>query len=290
MAENKIENLISISQEVGIDPAYAQGGGGNTSIKLDDKRMAIKASGGPLKNMSLHNGYSVVDYVGIRDYLKAPDEEEHVFTASINALVVETENRPSIETGFHALLGACVIHTHSVYANILTCSQEGQAMVEQLFPGAIWLNYATPGRELTLSIKKALDISKNNPNMIFLQNHGLITIGASTQEAMSLHEKINTTIREYFHLEPAHYAPNILDMDFVKGHILFPDQVVYTLSGSTILETRAAKETLWAYGFILDAMKKLNLTPQCIPQDKGEVLLSMESERFRQRALKDDLY
>lgn len=285
MLNNSIKALIHISHKIGKDPAYVQGGGGNTSVKLDNKLMAIKSSGSTFKDMSLENGYSIVDYIAIRDYLIAPDPEEHVFTKRIKSFVFEKNSRPSIETGFHAQLGTFVIHTHSIYANLLTCSKEGKDIVKALFPNSLWIDYATPGCELSLAIKNNLTICRQKASVLFLQNHGIIVVEQSTKAVINLHEKINKTIRDYFNLKLAVYEEKAVDIIFMKEHILFPDQVVYTLSGENILETSAAKETFWAYEFILRTIKDLNLTHHYIPKKKAEALLYMESEEFRRKAI-----
>lgn len=285
MSESELANIVTISQLIGKDPASVQGGGGNTSIKLDERRMVIKASGTLLKNMRVDSGYSVVDYVELNNYLESPDEDENLFIKKLEDLVIETNNRSSMETGFHALLGKCVVHTHSVYANILTCSKEGRSIVNELFPESIWIDYATPGLDLTIVIRDALEELSVRPCILFLQNHGLIVSADSVQESLSLYETINKKIRVYFDLEPALYQESTINVTFSKQSILFPDQVVYILSGSGLYETMAAKETFWAYKFIMYAIKKLNLTPQFIPYQKVETLLNSESEIYRQRVL-----
>ena len=50
--QRKTQALISISNEIGSNKAYIQGGGGNTSVKLDENLMLIKSSGTSLKDMS----------------------------------------------------------------------------------------------------------------------------------------------------------------------------------------------------------------------------------------------
>lgn len=45
-----------------------QGGGGNTSVKLDDTLMAIKASGFCLKDIEIDKAYAVLDYAALRRF------------------------------------------------------------------------------------------------------------------------------------------------------------------------------------------------------------------------------
>jgi rhamnose utilization protein RhaD (predicted bifunctional aldolase and dehydrogenase) len=285
MTEDSLISLIQISHAIGEKTAYIQGGGGNTAVKSDDNQMIIKASGSMLKNMNIKNGYCIVDYKAIRNYILYPDKDENVFTQKIQSYVIETNNRPSIETGFHAQLGKYSIHTHSIYANLLTCSKEGKDIVKDLFKEALWVNYFTPGRKLTLAIKDALNSYNKNVKIIFLQNHGIIVVDENAHDTLALHEHINQKIMNYFGIHPVIYLRKTYDMDYVKRNVIFPDQVVYTLAGEKILNTSAARETLWAHDYILQTMKRLNLTPNYLPQNETKILLDMENEKFRQKVL-----
>ena len=281
---------MHISNAIGAKPEYIQGGGGNVSAKIDNSRMVIKASGEYCKQLTLDKGYCIVDYVAIRNYLREPDQSENTFTKKIKSFVTDTNNRPSIETGFHAQLGKFVVHTHSIYVNILACAREGKAVLKELFPSMLWIEYSTPGLDLNLAIQKAFSFSKKT-NIIFLQNHGIIVVSENAKNALSTHEEINKKIKDFLNLDAAIYKDPIIDSDYVKHNVLFPDQVIYTLSNESILETTAAKETLWAYDFILKSIKKINFTPQFISQEKVNILLNMEGEKFRQKVLeKNELY
>jgi len=285
MTEDSLKSLIQISNAIGKKTSYIQGGGGNTAVKLDDNQMIIKASGSFLKSMNDINGYCIVDYKAIQNYILYPDKDENVFNQKIQSFVIKTNNRPSIETGFHAQLGKYTIHTHSIYVNLLTCSKEGKALVKDLFREALWVNYFTPGRKLTLAIKDSLNSCNKNVKVIFLQNHGIIVEGENAHCAYALHENINQRIMNYFGIKPAIYLRKTYNIDYVKRNIIFPDQVVYTLSGEKILNTTAARETLWAHDYILQTMKYLNLTPNYLPKNETKTLLGMEGEKFRQKVL-----
>ena len=288
MTESDIDKFISISLSVGRDSALVQGGGGNTSIKIDNHRMAIKASGISLKDMGSKNSYSVVDYTLIHDYLNGTEIDEDGLVKKIRSCVVATKNKPSIETGFHSLLKKFVIHTHSVYANLLTCSTDGEHIVGELFPDSLWIGYETPGRDLTLAIKRALKSTKAIPGIIFLKNHGLIATGPESDSTLELHNSVNATIMHHFDLSPTTYQPDEMGIsfDFIKNHVLFPDQAVYALAGRDILDTQAAKETLWAYRYIINTMEKKGLKPHFLAKEKVGILLEMESEKYRQKVVK----
>ena len=286
MKENDLNSLIDLSRNIGIDPALVQGGGGNTSVKIDTDRMVVKASGVRLKDIGEPNGHSIVDHGAIRRYLEEPDGSEDAFAKKMASYAVETGNRPSIETGLHALLKKFVVHTHSVYANLLTCCVEGKDIAKELFPDSLWIGYETPGRDLILSIRDSLKSAESD--IIFLANHGLIVTGSTKRVVSELHTMVNRTVMDYFHIDRAVYSDEDrgISMDFIKGHVLFPDQVVYTLAGEDILASSSAKEALWAYRFLVSTMREKKLGPKFLPNDKVSVLLDMESEKYRQKAIK----
>ena len=274
---NLVDDLISLSHEIGHNPALVQGGGGNTSVKLDEKRMLIKSSGVCLKDMHQSHGLSMVDYSAISNYLKSPDSCREMFIKRLLSFTLDdVQGRPSMETGFHALLKIFVLHTHSVYANLLTCSFEGLSIAKNLFSHFIWIDYKTPGRELTLEIKKKLDFMDTIPSILFLKNHGLIVTGDTKKSVLSLNNEVNSKIIDWFNLEKINYSPDEkgISLEFIKEHILFPDQVVYA---------QASEEILWSYRYLLSTMRNKNLRPNFLSKDEITILLNMESERYRQK-------
>lgn len=263
MYEYEKQRLVRISSYAGARPDYVQGGGGNTSVKFDDTLMAIKASGYMLKDITPDRGYITLDYRKVRDYYGSVDpgadgdheaESLRVSLESIRLLEGMENKRPSVEAGFHSFLGKCVIHTHSVYANILCCSAEGEDIAGKILSGMryVFVPYLDPGFRLALTIKKITDeyTSENGapPDLIFLKNHGLIVHSDKDERAIELHEKANDLIREHFGIKD-YPVPAVRKVeggfssatdyigDFIDSHgadeayfgnvRLFPDQLVY---------------------------------------------------------------
>lgn len=196
--------LALAARAAGSRPDLTQGGGGNVSLKLGAERMLVKASGVQLKDVSAEGGYALVNYGNIRRRIASGPGEENEFSDFIcaQALPVRGQRpaKPSIETGFHALLNTVVIHTHSVYANILNMSAEGRALGLELFPGAEFIPYNSPGPRLCSAINDRARAS--GPQIFFLASHGLAVAHAGTQGALELNEKVNDTIRLGLRLPP----------------------------------------------------------------------------------------
>lgn len=265
--KNTILDLINISSYAGARADYTQGGGGNTSVKNDKEGlMLIKASGYKLKDITETTAFVAVDKNKIADYYNSVDlsvekdyekESAEISKNSVVALEGVQTLRPSVEVGFHAILKKYVIHTHSVYANILTCSLEGEQVAEKIFNGKdfgyIFLPYINPGFELTLAMKKAIEeyVNKSGkyPEVIFMKNHGLVVNSDDIDRVKTINETVNETIRNYFGLSDNFRAVNLektvngfvsatrivcdfvkangLTKDFLDEYPLYPDQLVY---------------------------------------------------------------
>ena len=266
MRDSVIE-LINISQYAGDRADYTQGGGGNTSVKFDGgSKMLIKASGYRLVDIDESTAFVAVDRNKIKSYYESVDltqekdyekESAEISREAVIAISGMETLRPSVEVGFHAILKKYVIHTHSVYANILTCAEEGERIAEKLFSGKdfgfIFLPYINPGFELTLAMKKKIEEYIKNtgkyPEVIFMKNHGLVVTGDYIDRVKSINTEVNETIRGYFGLEDnfrevklgaveggfvsetplvrAFAEKNKIDKAMLDKTPLYPDQLVY---------------------------------------------------------------
>ena len=265
--QKAIKDLIEISQYAGDRADYTQGGGGNTSVKVDDSNaMLIKASGYRLVDINENTAFVAVDKNKIKDYYESVDlkvekdyekESAEVSKTSVIEIPGLVTLRPSVEVGFHAILKKYVIHTHSVYGNVITCSQEGESLAEKLFKGKdfgfIFLPYINPGFELTLAMKNKIEeyvkATGKYPEVIFMKNHGLVVNGDCIDRVKAVNTDVNETIRTYLGLDDNFRAvtlkptetgfvsdtaivknfvkENVLDKALLDETPLYPDQLVY---------------------------------------------------------------
>lgn len=267
MNDKLLKELEYISQSVGNPVEYTQGGGGNTSVKLDDELMAVKASGFKLKQITEDEGFVVVNYKKIKEYYENIDlnddrDYEKESNEFVKQNIVEVEGlkklRPSVEVGFHSILKRYVIHTHPVYANMICCSKDGKDLINKIFKDkdykTAWIPYINPGFCLTLrineEIKKCINNSGTFPEVIFMENHGLIVTSDDSSKCVEMHADINDTIKVYLdinegfpEIEIVRYDKNNYIsktkylMDYFKNSrltseyfdetVLYPDQLVY---------------------------------------------------------------
>ena len=213
-----LDNFTKVSTSVGARADYVQGGGGNTSAKLADGLMAIKASGYCLKDIRPDKAYAVLDYEALRKFYYGanPGDFEDVEKAGSDQAKQNTKAveglpslRPSVEAGFHSILDTYVAHSHSVYANLCTCSKELPDIAKKALADADyswgWVPYVDPGARLTFSIRDELKRVEaetgRRPAAIFMQNHGLIAHADDPDECVRIHTDVNDRIAKAFGLE-----------------------------------------------------------------------------------------
>lgn len=277
-----LDNFTWVSTGVGARADYVQGGGGNTSAKLQDGLMAIKASGYCLKDIRPDAAYAVLDYEALRRFYYGanPQDFEDVEKAGSDQAKANTQAieglkplRPSVEAGFHSILDTYVAHSHSVYANLCTCSTELRDIAAKALADADyswgWVPYVDPGARLTFSIRDELKRVEaetgRRPAAIFMQNHGLIAHSDDPDECLRIHTDVNDRIARTFGLENGCFPEvSIRDIggglceavcpyltealrsgefteQFMLESPLYPDQLVF-LTGSFAFGTDAPAE------------------------------------------------
>jgi rhamnose utilization protein RhaD (predicted bifunctional aldolase and dehydrogenase) len=279
-----LSNLIHYSRLIGQNISLVQAGGGNTSWKEDARWMWVKASGSCLRDVSGADGFVCVDFSTVRAGM-AEVKTESAYTELLMSSLRETTKkgiRPSMETGFHALLGRAVLHTHPIWANLITCSVEGPSLAAKICPEAAWIPYAAPGQPLMCAVQKGLQ-GKAGIHLVLLQNHGIIISTTSLSKAWALHEKFMTQIQNYFGIS------SIFDIsknqaETISPHVLFPDQAVY-LTMQSLARSAGGQDVLRAHNYIRDTILDIGLTPRYLSSQEVQLLLNMEAEKYRQKVV-----
>ena len=192
-----------------------------------------------------------------------------------------------METGFHSQLGNYVVHTHPVYINTL-CSTDGQTKLKDLIPEAHWIKYATPGEAVTFELKKIIEdknLSPHKDDLIFLlENHGIIVSSNNHSAVTEVHDEINNRIKKAFSFKKFESFEHFNDLNNLPT--LFPDQIVY-ISIDPKLESIGSRETFAFPKYILNNMKKINLTSKELSTKNS--ILNLDSEKYRQKIINREL-
>ena len=194
----ELESLIALSHKYGADPRCVIAGGGNTSFK-NEERLWVKASGHALATIT-EEGFAVMDRarlapMGEKTYSTDAAVREQQVKDDLAAACLTPDRRPSVETSLHNCMSArFVVHLHPTLVNGLMCSHDAQASCQKLFPDALYIEYTDPGYTLFKKVYDRMTAYKaacgREPQVIFLQNHGVF-VGADTpEEVESIYEEI----------------------------------------------------------------------------------------------------
>ena len=175
-------------------------GEGNTSARIDEETFWVKASGAQLPTITAE-GFVRVRFAPVLELLDLENPSDETIEQVLLEACVDNEagQRPSIEALMHALLlqepGVNFVgHTHPVAVNAIVCSQRAEEAISgRLFPDEIvccgiapaWVPYTDPGvplaRQVAQSVRDYEETYGECPRAIWMQNHGLIALGATAQ-------------------------------------------------------------------------------------------------------------
>ena len=198
----EIDNLIAVSRKYGADSRFVIAGGGNTSYK-DATHLWVKASGHALATID-EEGFAVMDRVRLdamatKTYPADATEREARVKEDLADANLTRGRRPSVETSLHNCMNfSYVVHLHPTLVNGLMCSVTAEKRCAELFPDALYVAYTDPGYTLFKKVYDAIGQWKaqrgSEPQVIFLQNHGIFVAADTVAEIDAIYEDVMTKL------------------------------------------------------------------------------------------------
>ncbi|MBN8679509.1 MAG: bifunctional aldolase/short-chain dehydrogenase [Chitinophagales bacterium] len=199
MAGNEVALFIYRSNLLGADLRLTNYGGGNTSMKIQDKDplsgqptvvMWIKGSGGDLGTLK-RSGCAALylqRLLSLEKVYRGLAHEDEMVELFNHCIFDLNSKAPSIDTPLHAFLPFKHIdHLHPDAAIAIAAAKDGARITEELFQGTIgWVEWQRPGFDLGLSLRKCLqdaEIRGIALKGIMLGSHGLFTWGNTSYES-----------------------------------------------------------------------------------------------------------
>jgi len=201
-----LQTITALSHKFGT-PQFVLGGGGNTSCK-DPETLWVKPSGTTLGGLT-PEAFVALDRRKLASLytMEAPQDaalrEARVKEILLQAVRPGSKGRPSVESPVHDSFPAVfVVHTHPTLVNGMTCSAGGEAVCRELFPEALWLPYVDPGYCLAIQVRRSVEDYKRRsgkyPEVVFLQNHGLVVAADEPERIEELHSLILDTLKRAY--------------------------------------------------------------------------------------------
>jgi rhamnose utilization protein RhaD (predicted bifunctional aldolase and dehydrogenase)/NAD(P)-dependent dehydrogenase (short-subunit alcohol dehydrogenase family) len=208
-SDTPMDQLVKLSRWLGSDPEFVIAGGGNTSLKTDD-RLFVKASGTSLSSIDA-GGFVEMARAPLGRLLEQdldpdPDAREARFKQAILAARIYPDRgqRPSVECVLHNLIPRrFVVHAHTTLVNVIACCRGGEALAGEIFGERIlWIPYVNPGFTLAKNLNRSLAeyaerTGRDSPSAVLLQNHGSIVCGETPDEVLENTDWVVQRVEEY---------------------------------------------------------------------------------------------
>ncbi len=204
--ENNLNQLIELSQKYGQNPEYIIAGGGNSSYKNEEK-MWVKASGTSMGNIE-EDGFVCLDRekMQVISTKKYSDDvtarEQEVKEDLHNAILFPEGKRPSVEASMHEIIRyAFIMHTHPTLVNGVLCANNSKEVIADLFGDeVVYVPYTDPGyilfKGVDLALQKYRSEKGKEPQIIFLENHGVFVGAETVDEINKIYSEIENKLSQ----------------------------------------------------------------------------------------------
>lgn len=192
--QDELGQLVYLSRLIGQDPSLVQPGGGNTSLKLEERdpfgqpvqALVVKGSGTDLRTIG-PQGFTHL-YLDRLAHLRrraAMTDEEMMGLMRACMLYPDRDPLPSVETPLHSLLPfRFIAHTHDVATLSLTDTPQAREVIERLYGRELaFLEYVRPGFPLARRLAERYGQGPPQGAIgLVLEKHGLVVWGETARE------------------------------------------------------------------------------------------------------------
>lgn len=211
---NELDLRVYSSRLLGQDKSLVLHGGGNTSVKIDQKNILgeiesilyVKGSGWDLETIEAE-GYAPVklDHLLKLSQLDVLSDAQMVNELKTH-MTLSTAPCPSVETILHALLPyKYVDHTHANAVVSITNTTNGLERIQSLYGNkVVIIPYVMPGFDLSRLCAELFpkDVSNETIGMV-LMNHGIFSFGDNARESYERMIDLVSMAEDYLHQQRA---------------------------------------------------------------------------------------
>jgi rhamnose utilization protein RhaD (predicted bifunctional aldolase and dehydrogenase)/NAD(P)-dependent dehydrogenase (short-subunit alcohol dehydrogenase family) len=209
---------VYTSRLLGRDKALVLHGGGNTSVKIDEKNILgesetllyVKGSGWDLETID-RPGFSPVR---LKHLLRLAKLESLSDPQMVNELkthmTVSSAPTPSVEAILHAVLPyKYVDHTHADAVVTVTNSPDGRRRIEDIYGNdVVIIPYIMPGFDLARLCAVEFEKQRGGKTIgIVLMNHGIFSFGETARESYQRMISLVTRAEHYLEAQGAWKLP-----------------------------------------------------------------------------------
>ena len=192
--DGELSLRVYSSRLLGRDKSLVLHGGGNTSVKIDEKNafgedeelLYVKGSGWDLEKIE-EAGFSPVRLNHLRRLAELPSlPDPQMVNEMVTHMTRASAPMPSVEAILHAILPyKYVDHTHADAVVTITNTQNGAARIREIYGDlVVVIPYVMPGFDLArLCAERFSEVAGSNTIGMVLMNHGIFSFGQTAKES-----------------------------------------------------------------------------------------------------------
>lgn len=245
-------NLLGQSSELVLH------GGGNTSVKSSvdgEELLFVKGSGWDLVSIQAE-GFTPVKMSTLLEMAELETLSDSDMVSGQKAAIVQIGDKsapnPSVEAILHALIPyKFVDHTHADAIVTISNSENGERLIQELYPNFLIVPYVMPGFILAHTIyEMTKDVEFASLEGIILHNHGIFTFDNSAKKSYSKMIDAVTLAEEFLEknakVELLESQAKDVDMLFLKEALSIEKgyDVSLKLNSSDLAYTYASQDDL----------------------------------------------
>lgn len=238
---------VYTSQLLGRDMDLVLHGGGNTSVKIDDK-LYVKGSGWNLDTIEVP-GFPGVDLQTLTEMAKLDHlSDTDMVAQQREALEDKSSPNPSIEAILHAIIPfRFVDHTHADAVVTISNTPQGEKRLKELYgPNMLFIDYVMPGFVLAKEIyEQTKDIAWSSLDGIILLNHGVFSFDDDAKKSYEKMIAIVSKAEEYLKKDSK------LELNFSKSFCLLDESFKFELKAE--IEALRGCEVVMRFGSSVEA-------------------------------------
>ena len=252
--QSELDLRVYTSNLLGQSSELVLHGGGNTSVKSSVKGediLFVKGSGWDLVSIK-SEGFAPVKMQTLLEMAQLEKLSDSEMVSGQKAAMIDaTAPNPSVEAILHALIPyKFVDHTHADAVVTISNSQNGEELIQKLYPNFLIVPYVMPGFILAHTIyemTKELDFASLEG--IILHNHGIFTFDDDAKKAYSKMIDAVTLAEEFLAQKPItllhspHTTPDLEALQKLLSHEK-GFEVTLKLNTSDLAFTYASQDNL----------------------------------------------
>ncbi|MFA6715057.1 MAG: SDR family NAD(P)-dependent oxidoreductase [Victivallaceae bacterium] len=160
----------------------------------------------------------------------------------------------------------------------MTCAKNGKAVCGKLFPDAAWMDYFQSEKDFTGNIKALKKADGHAPEIIFIQNNGVIIVGVGDADIRAAEKKVISVLEKFYKEQGIDTELTVGEKDCDYIYAAAPELRTLLDEYGTVMAVVSLPPFKIAGGMVFADSAESRLTCSRIPEDCKAELVSVSGK------------